>query len=75
MKEARPNILFYENIEKQQLRENEFQLSSNIKAYILKAIESVNEWINHYYIYEYIDGKTFSDYCSNYTLYGYELNK
>ena len=75
MKEARPNILFYENIEKQQLRENEFQLSSNIKAYIPKAIESVNEWINHYYIYEYIDGKTFSDYCSNYTLYGYKLNK
>ena len=22
-----------------------------------------------------IDGKTFSDYCSNYTLYGYKLNK
>ena len=72
MKEAKPYILFFDNIEKRSLRKNEYQISQRINKYIPTPLEKVQEWINTYYIYEYIDGVSLSVYTTPLTIFSYE---
>lgn len=75
MKEAKPYILFFNNVEKRTLRQNEYQISQKIHKYTPKPIEAVKEWINNYYIYEYIDGTSLTSYSTSTTLFSYKVTK
>ncbi|MGV3011402.1 class III lanthionine synthetase LanKC N-terminal domain-containing protein [Streptococcus thoraltensis] len=72
MKEAKPFILFFDNVEKRNLRKNEYQISQRIENYIPTPLEKVKEWINTYYIYEYIDGVNLISYTTPLTLFSYK---
>ena len=71
IKESRPNIIYFDNIYKSDLRKIEYHLSKNIKKYIAKPIEHVKEWINDYYIYEEIKGEDFYEYAKKLTIFSY----
>ncbi|RCW17156.1 kinase [Streptococcus gallolyticus] len=73
MKEAKPYILFFDNVEKRSLRKNEYQISQQINNYIPTPLEKVQEWINTYYIYEYIDGINLTSYTTPLTIFSYEI--
>lgn len=36
-----------------------------------RRVEKVREWINNYYIYEYIDGINLSEFCDQHSLFSY----
>lgn len=56
VKESRANILTFVNLKSEELRENEFfmrELSNS--ADFLQPIEKFSAWINHYYVYKFIE--------------------
>ncbi|HEL0972454.1 TPA: kinase, partial [Streptococcus equi subsp. equi] len=72
IKECRSHIICTASISKKQLRDNEWNLSGLITNNIPKSIEKVHEWINDYYIYEYIDGQDLLDCCNEINLFSYK---
>lgn len=72
MKEAKPYILFFDTTEKRSLRKNEYQISQQLNHYIPTPLEKVKEWINTYYIYEYIDGRHLASYTTPLTIFSYQ---
>lgn len=75
MKEAKPYILFFNNVEKRILRQNEYQISQKINNFIPTPLEEIEEWINKYYIYGYIDGISLTSYVTPLTLFSYKTTK
>lgn len=75
MKESKPHILAFEKYKKSQLRENEFVLSQKLDKYIPQPYEVVSEWINKYYIYEYVHGENLSDATKPYVIVNYKEQK
>lgn len=75
LKESRPYILSFYNIEKGELREKEYELSLRLKKLNVRQvpfpIEAVNEWINSYYIYSYVAGESLTDFCKGYGVNAY----
>ncbi|MGT2936000.1 class III lanthionine synthetase LanKC N-terminal domain-containing protein [Streptococcus castoreus] len=71
IKESRPNIIYFDNVYKSDLRKIEYEHSKNIKKYIAKPIEHVKEWINDYYVYEEIKGEDFYEYAKKLTIFSY----
>lgn len=69
MKEAKPYILFFNDVEKRILRQNEYQISQKINNFIPTPLEEIEEWINKYYIYGYIDGISLTSYVTPLTLF------
>ncbi|WP_242237549.1 protein kinase domain-containing protein [Streptococcus acidominimus] len=74
IKESRPNIICTRTITKKNMRENEWILSEALHGCIPKRIERVSEWINQYYIYDYIDGETLVDFCNQRNLFAYSCD-
>lgn len=74
IKECRNHILSHENIEKRELREKEWIISSKFIKYSPKPLEKINEWTNGYFIYEFIDGVALKDFVDDYNLYFYSKN-
>ncbi|WP_455906962.1 class III lanthionine synthetase LanKC N-terminal domain-containing protein, partial [Streptococcus equi] len=75
MKEAKPYILFFNDVEKRILRQNEYQISQKINNFIPTPLEEIEEWINKYYIYGYIDGISLTSYVTPLTLFSYKTTK
>lgn len=75
LKETRPYVLSFPNIEKSELRVKEYDLALKLKdlgvRQIISPIESVKEWINTYYIYHYIEGESLTNFCKNYSIASY----
>lgn len=75
LKESRPHILSFYNVEKKELRKKEYDLALKLKNLNVKQvplpIESVDEWINSYYIYSYVSGESLTDFCKNYGINAY----
>ncbi|WP_456243079.1 class III lanthionine synthetase LanKC N-terminal domain-containing protein [Streptococcus halichoeri] len=75
LKEARPHILSFYNVEKKELREKEYELSLELKEkgvnQVITPIEAVDEWINSYYVYRYIQGSSLTDFCKDYGINSY----
>ena len=67
--ECRPHVICTTSTMKNDVRENEWFLSKNIQSFVPQRIEKVSEWINQYYIYEYINGQNLADFCSNGNLF------
>lgn len=73
MKEARANILSFEENLVQDDRENEFVLTQEKKLSCTpQAIEKVNEWIYTYYIYEFIEGKSLYSALTQYGIFHFD---
>ncbi|MBJ6745128.1 protein kinase family protein [Streptococcus sp. 121] len=70
IKESRPYIHVFEEIQKKMLKENEWNILENFRSSVRK-IEKVKEWLNYYYIYEYIDGEDIVTFCDNLNLFSY----
>ncbi|MER0122988.1 protein kinase family protein [Streptococcus sp. ZJ93] len=77
MKETRPNIVVLDDIDKKMLRENEYKHSLLLATspYTPNPIEDVQEWINHYYIYERVSGENLLDYSSSYSMFSFDSSK
>lgn len=75
LKEVRPYVLSFPNVEKKELRSREYELSCRLKEEGVKSvivpIEKVDEWINTYYIYHYVQGKSLTDYSKEYGINAY----
>ncbi|MGT2799473.1 class III lanthionine synthetase LanKC N-terminal domain-containing protein [Streptococcus marmotae] len=71
IKECRPNILCTTTVTKNNVRENEWRLSKIIQDCIPARIEKVSEWINQYYIYDYIEGQNLLEFCNQENLFSY----
>jgi len=71
IKESKPHILCFGKIKRQELRKNEWIVSGEAKQMSPRRIEKVREWINNYYIYEYIDGINLSEFCDQHSLFSY----
>lgn len=75
LKESRPNILSFHNIEKRELRQKEYEITKKLQelevSNVLRPIECVDEWINRYFIYNYIEGETLLDICKEYGINAY----
>ncbi|MBN6047420.1 hypothetical protein JY232_03735 [Streptococcus thermophilus] len=75
LKEARPNILSFYDIEKKELREKEYELALELQSRgverLITPIEKVDEWINTYYIYHYVQGESLTDFCKKYGINSY----
>ena len=71
IKESKPHILCFVKIKRQELRKNEWIVSGEAKQMSPRRVEKVREWINNYYIYEYIDGINLSEFCDQYSLFSY----
>lgn len=74
-KEVRPHILSFYDVEKKELREKEYSLScylneNNVHS-VITPIERVDEWINTYYIYHYIQGESLTDFTKKYGINSY----
>ncbi len=74
IKESRANILSFEKYLHRDTLENEYNLIENETKYIAESIEKVEEWINRYYIYQYIDGEDIYYHLNKYALFNYKLN-
>lgn len=75
LKEVRPYILSFYDLEKKELREKEYEISvelqkRNVKQ-LIRPIEKADEWINSYYIYHYISGESLADFCKEYGINSY----
>lgn len=71
IKECRPDIICTASVTKNDVRENEWLLAKNIQRYVPQRVEKVSEWINQYYIYDYIDGQNLADFCNKGNLFSY----
>lgn len=70
VKESRANILTFVNLKSEELRENEFFMSELLNsADFLQPIEKFSAWINHYYVYKFIDGQTLREFQSKFSLF------
>lgn len=74
IKESRPNILSFEKYKHRDERENEYRISQILDEYTPKTIEVADEWINKYFIYEYIEGDNFYKKLINLTIFKYKMN-
>lgn len=74
IKESRPNILSFEKYKHRDERENEYRISQILDEYTPKTIEVADEWINKYFIYEYIEGDNFYKKIINLTIFKYKMN-
>lgn len=74
IKECRPNVICTTTITKDKIRENEWNLSEVVQDGVPKRIEKVSEWINQYYLYDYIDGENLLDFCNQRNLFSYSRN-
>lgn len=74
IKECRSHIICTDEIDRKQLRDNEWRISKNITRNIPRRVESVTEWINHYYIYDYIEGQNLIEFCNTINLFSYKRN-
>lgn len=74
IKEARPHVISYGDVDKTQLRCHEYQMSQRCKGMpgSPKPIESCKEWINDYYIYEAIAGKEVIEVADEISLFAYD---
>lgn len=71
IKECRPYIACTKTQDKQSLREHEWNLSATLQAPMPSRIEKVQEWIHHYYIYDYVEGVDLADFCNELNLFAY----
>ncbi|MGT2926653.1 class III lanthionine synthetase LanKC N-terminal domain-containing protein [Streptococcus cuniculipharyngis] len=71
IKESRPYILSSGKITKQVLREEEWRLSQKVSNFIPKDVRKIKEWLNNYYIYEYIPGIDLLEFSNKYSLFAY----
>lgn len=70
VKESRANILTFVNLKSEELRKNEFLMSEFLNsANSSQPIEKFRAWINHYYVYKFIDGQTLREFQSNFSLF------
>lgn len=72
IKESRPHILSYKKYSHRKELENEFSLNKKFDDHLAKEIERVEEWINRYYIYEYIEAPDLYNDLTSHGLFGYE---
>lgn len=75
IKESKPHIICIDEVKRATLRANEWQLSQESLRFVPQPIETVNEWINQYYIYEYVQGVSLRDYCDERNLFSYHSEK
>lgn len=71
IKECRPNVMCTTTVTKNEMRENEWRLSKAIQECVPVRIEKVSEWVNRYYLYDYIEGEHLSDFCNKRNLFSY----
>lgn len=78
LKEVRPYILSFYDVEKKELREKEYEIATLLSRkgvkQVLSPIEKVDEWINSYYIYHCVEGESLVDFCKIYGLNSYSRN-
>lgn len=78
LKEVRPYILSFYDVEKKELRDKEYEISRELSSkdvkQVLAPIEKVDEWINTYYIYHCVEGESLIDFCKVYGLNSYSRN-
>ncbi|MFU2163366.1 protein kinase domain-containing protein [Streptococcus pluranimalium] len=74
IKECRPHVICLENVYRKQLRDTEWTIAKSLPLNTNSAscVEVVNEWINTYYIYEYIEGNKLTDFCNKINLFSYK---
>ncbi|WP_240424411.1 hypothetical protein [Lactococcus allomyrinae] len=69
-KESRPNILAFEGLNSGELRRKEFLISKLLNSnHFLRPVKSFRYWINNYYVYKFIKGKTLCDFQSKLFLF------
>ncbi|MBA2796471.1 class III lanthionine synthetase LanKC N-terminal domain-containing protein [Streptococcus porcinus] len=73
IKESRSHVLCTSQVSKIKMRDNEWNISKMVTDN-LKRIEKVDEWVNKYYIYEYIDSQNVLDYCNELNLFSYSTD-
>lgn len=75
LKESRPHILSFQNIEKRELRQKEYDIAIRLQQLevenVLRPIECVDEWINRYFVYNYIEGENLLDICKEFGINAY----
>lgn len=73
LKESRPHMLSLDNVEKRQLREQEYRMAQLLETsnHTPKPIERVSEWVNEYFIYEAIDGQDLSETMTPFSIFNY----
>ncbi|WP_257390048.1 hypothetical protein [Streptococcus pseudopneumoniae] len=72
LKECRPHIISFGGVETQALRKNEYEISKKLLDCVPAVRETVTEWINQYYIYEFIDGSDLLKYTKPYSIVSYK---
>ena len=72
LKECRPHILSFGRVENQTLRKNEYEISRKLLDCVPAVHETVTEWINQYYIYEFIDGSDLLKSTKLYSIVSYQ---
>lgn len=70
VKESRPNILAFEGLNSEELRRKEFFISKLLNSnHFLRPVKSFRYWINNYYVYKFVKGKTLRDFQSKLFLF------
>ena len=72
LKECRPHIISFGRVENQTLRKNEYEISRKLLDRVPTIHETVTEWINQYYIYEFIDGSDLLKSTKPYSIVSYQ---
>ena len=74
IKEVRPNIVVFGNVDKKQLRENEYQCSKYLSGsnFTPQPLNHVKEWINDYYVYEAIEGHSLREYTDHLSMFSFD---
>lgn len=75
IKECRQHIICTFETNKKQFRENEWNLSSLVEDYAPSKNEKIKEWVNDYYVYEYIHGQSLLNFCDKLNLFSYETER
>lgn len=75
IKESKPYIVYHHHLRKEELRRAEWSVLEVIGGNVPKRVENVKEWINTYYIYEYIEGTSLRDFADKYSILVYKRNR
>ena len=71
LKESRPNILVTDNISKEKLRKNEYDIYYSLHPHHRNVL---SEWINSYFIYDYIPGISLKSLTQRSGIYSFTNN-
>lgn len=73
IKESREHILCHNRVTKEKLRDMEWELIQGTILPTPKGVEKIKEWVNQYYIYDYISGMSLRSFCDENSLFSYSV--